>query len=72
MWNIIEKQSGQGNTIILTTHNMEEAELLADRIGIMSSGKIKCVGTALYLKNILNCGYQVSSMFFNMVIFSWF
>ena len=65
MWEIIESQRGQGKTIILTTHNMEEAEVLADRIGIMSCGKIKCVGTSMYLKNILNCGYQV----YDIVIF---
>ena len=32
-------------TIILTTHYLEEAEALADRIGIMSKGQIKALGT---------------------------
>jgi len=39
-------------TIILTTHYMEEAEALADRIAIMSNGKIKAVGTLEELENM--------------------
>lgn len=37
-------------TVILTTHYMEEAEMLSDRIGIMKSGKLLFVGTACELK----------------------
>lgn len=45
LWNIIEKLKGK-ITIILTTHYMEEAESLSDRIGIMSKGNLIDVGTA--------------------------
>ena len=49
LWKIIE--SFKGNmTIILTTHYMEEAEKLSDRIGIMANGKLKCIGTPEELK----------------------
>lgn len=44
LWNIIEKLKGK-ITIILTTHYMEEAEKLSDRIGIMSNGNLVDVGT---------------------------
>lgn len=44
LWNIIEKLKGE-ITIILTTHYMEEAENLSDRIGIMSKGNLIDVGT---------------------------
>ena len=44
LWNIIEKLKGK-ITIILTTHYMEEAENLSDRIGIMSNGNLVDVGT---------------------------
>ena len=37
-------------TIILTTHHMEEADALGDRIAIMDHGKIACHGTSLFLK----------------------
>ena len=40
MWNIITKLKKNGTTIILTTHNIEEAELLADRVGVINKGKI--------------------------------
>lgn len=45
LWAAIEKLKGK-ITIILTTHYMEEAEALSDRIGIMSNGEMKAVGTA--------------------------
>jgi len=45
LWNVIEKLKGK-ITIILTTHYMEEAESLSDRIGIMSKGRLIEVGTS--------------------------
>lgn len=44
LWNIIDKLKGK-ITIILTTHYMEEAEALSDRIGIMANGDLVDVGT---------------------------
>ena len=49
LWDIIKSKKGN-MTIILTTHYMEEAEKLSDRIGIMSNGVLKRVGTASQLK----------------------
>lgn len=48
LWSAIEKLKGK-ITIILTTHYMEEAEALSDRVGIMSKGRLKAVGTAAEL-----------------------
>ncbi|MGL6198863.1 MAG: ABC transporter ATP-binding protein [Lachnospiraceae bacterium] len=48
LWAAIEKLKGK-ITIILTTHYMEEAEALSDRIGIMSNGELKAVGTSAEL-----------------------
>lgn len=45
LWEQIEKLKGN-TTIILTTHYLEEAESLSDRIGIMNKGVLKAVGTA--------------------------
>jgi ABC-2 type transport system ATP-binding protein len=53
LWTAIEKLKG-GITIILTTHYMEEAEALSDRIGIMSKGKLKVVGTVSELMEKTN------------------
>lgn len=49
LWKIIESFKGK-MTIILTTHYMEEAEKLSDRIGIMANGKLRCIGTSEELK----------------------
>lgn len=48
LWNTIKQLKGKV-TIILTTHYMEEAEALSDRIGIMANGELKAVGTAAEL-----------------------
>ena len=45
LWKIIEGLKGK-ITIILTTHYMEEAESLSDRIGIMANGNLVCIGTS--------------------------
>ena len=49
LWRVIEALHGK-ITVILTTHYLEEAEALADRIGILSRGKLIAVGTAAELK----------------------
>ena len=48
LWNLITSLKGK-ITIILTTHYLEEAEYLSDRIGIMANGKLKALGTATEL-----------------------
>lgn len=45
LWSAIEKLKGK-ITIILTTHYLEEAQALSDRIGIMANGQLKAIGTA--------------------------
>jgi ABC-2 type transport system ATP-binding protein len=40
MWEFIKKINGQGKSVVLTTHYMEEAEYLCNRVGIMDEGKI--------------------------------
>ena len=49
LWEVIRSLKGKA-TIILTTHYMEEAEALSDRIGVMKSGRLLAVGTAEELK----------------------
>ena len=51
LWDAIHALKGQ-ITIILTTHYMEEAEALSDRIGIMKNGRLLAVGTAQELKEL--------------------
>ena len=60
VWDIIERAK-QGRAIILTTHSMEEADILGDRIAIMARGNLRCLGTSLRLKQKFGAGYQVHS-----------
>lgn len=54
LWDTIRSLKGS-TTIILTTHYMEEAETLSDRIGIMKDGRLLAVGTAEALKKSTGC-----------------
>ncbi|XP_074285014.1 ABC transporter A family member 7-like [Silene latifolia] len=49
LWNVV-KQAKQDRAIILTTHSMEEAEVLCDRIGIFVDGGLQCIGNPKQLK----------------------
>ena len=51
LWGVIRGLKGH-TAIILTTHYLEEAESLADRIGVMTSGRLRAVGTAAELKDL--------------------
>jgi len=50
MWDMIRKTKIQGRTVILTTHYIEEAENLCDRVGILSRGKLIALDTPANLK----------------------
>lgn len=56
LWEVIRNLRKDGKTIILTTHYMEEAERLADRVAIMDYGKIIAIGTPKEL--IANLGKE--------------
>ncbi|OMJ73092.1 hypothetical protein SteCoe_28294 [Stentor coeruleus] len=59
MWDML-KNNKAGRIIILTTHYMEEADVLADRIAIMSEGKLRCCGSSLFLKSRYGVGYHLT------------
>ncbi|KAG1677983.1 ATP-binding cassette sub-family A member 2 [Nymphon striatum] len=58
IWDLILKYK-KGRTILLSTHHMDEADMLSDRIAIISNGQIKCCGSSLFLKNNLGDGYHL-------------
>ncbi|XP_072998676.1 ABC transporter A family member 2-like [Typha latifolia] len=62
VWDIIEAAK-KGRAIVLTTHSMEEADILSDRIAIMAKGKLRCIGTSIRLKSRFGTGYIANVSF---------
>eukprot|EP01132_Coremiostelium_polycephalum_P010659 gene10659-13056_t len=62
IWSLLQRKK-LNRTICITTHFMEEAELLGESIGIMSHGKLRCLGTSLELKASFGLGYIASLTF---------
>lgn len=58
LWSVLQKKK-QGKVILLTTHFMDEADILADRKAIIISGHLKCCGSSLFLKNRFGIGYNL-------------
>ncbi|XP_040393589.1 phospholipid-transporting ATPase ABCA7 isoform X2 [Cygnus olor] len=59
IWELLLKYR-KGRTIILSTHYMDEAELLGDRIAIIAQGRLRCCGSPLFLKARLGTGYYLT------------
>ena len=59
LWNFL-KEFKKGKILILTTHSLDEAEYLGDRIGIMNNGKFICSGSSSYLKSKYPCGFNLN------------
>uniref|UniRef100_A0A5F8GYL7 ABC transporter domain-containing protein n=1 Tax=Monodelphis domestica TaxID=13616 RepID=A0A5F8GYL7_MONDO len=57
-WDLLQKQKSR-RTILLTTHHMDEADLLGDRIAIMAKGGLQCCGSSLFLKKKYGAGYRL-------------
>ena len=68
LWDFL-KEFKKDKIIILTTHSLDEAEYLGDRIGIMSNGHFICSGTSSYLKTKYPCGFNLN-LLLNSSIFN--
>ena len=58
VWDMIAELKLE-RTVLLTTHSMEEADALGDRIGIMSAGQLVALGNSLHLKEKFGDGYTI-------------
>ncbi|KAH9599654.1 ABC transporter-like [Trypanosoma melophagium] len=61
-WELLKRMS-EFHTILLTTHYMDEADLLGHRIGIMNEGRLQCSGSSIFLKSRLGLGYSITISF---------
>ncbi len=59
IWTMLKNYKSQ-RIVILTTHFMDEADFLGDRIGIMGEGKLICCGSSVFLKNKFGVGYNLT------------
>ena len=59
LWDLL-KENKEDRIIILTTHFMEEADILGDRIAIMANGEAQCCGSSLFLKRKFGVGYNLT------------
>ncbi|KAI3889009.1 hypothetical protein MKW92_018929, partial [Papaver armeniacum] len=61
-WDVIE-YAKKGRAIVLTTHSMEEADILGDRMAIVAKGKLRCIGTSIRLKSRFGTGLVATVSF---------
>ena len=59
LWNMLKKNR-KGRIILMTTHYMDEADILGDRIAIMANGSLTCLGSGPFLKRKFGVGYQLT------------
>ncbi|KAI6201512.1 hypothetical protein M3Y96_00850100 [Aphelenchoides besseyi] len=57
-WTLLQKEK-KTRTILLSTHFMEEADLLGDKIAILSHGELQCSGSSMFLKKKYGAGYHL-------------
>uniref|UniRef100_A0A671UPG0 P-type phospholipid transporter n=1 Tax=Sparus aurata TaxID=8175 RepID=A0A671UPG0_SPAAU len=60
IWELLLKYKQGTRTIILSTHHMDEADILGDRIAIISQGRLRCCGSSLFLKKYFGSGYYLT------------
>ncbi|GLH10706.1 Multidrug resistance protein homolog 49 [Gryllus bimaculatus] len=58
LWDLLREEKA-GRTLLLTTHFMDEADLLGDRIAIMAGGRLQCCGSPFFLKKRYGAGYRL-------------
>ncbi|CDJ67414.1 hypothetical protein, conserved [Eimeria necatrix] len=66
LWRMIEDAKNSqltGKAVVLTSHSMEECEVLSDRLGIIHRGKMICLGTSAELRSHYGHGYQIECVF---------
>ncbi|XP_026206944.1 ATP-binding cassette sub-family A member 5 isoform X2 [Anabas testudineus] len=58
VWTLLKSRRA-GRVTVLSTHYMDEADILADRKAVISQGQLKCIGSSMYLKMKCGVGYHL-------------
>jgi len=58
LWDLLASLR-HGRSMLLVTHYMDEADILGDRVGIMTAGQMQCCGSTQYLKRKFGAGYKL-------------
>ena len=58
IWDLLSSEK-KGRTLVLSTHFMDEADVLGDRIAIMADGQLQTIGSSLFLKKAFGGGYHL-------------
>jgi ABC-type multidrug transport system ATPase subunit len=59
LWTMFQ-EAKRGRAMLLTTHSMEEADALGDRVTILAKGRMRSIGTSLHLKQKYGAGYRLA------------
>uniref|UniRef100_A0A3Q3H2P5 ABC transporter domain-containing protein n=1 Tax=Labrus bergylta TaxID=56723 RepID=A0A3Q3H2P5_9LABR len=59
IWDLLLKYRA-GRTVIMSTHHMDEADLLSDRVAIISQGRLHCCGSPIFLKKCFGAGFYLT------------
>ncbi|VDP11703.1 unnamed protein product [Onchocerca flexuosa] len=60
MWNVLLKLRKNKRAMVITSHSMEECEVLCNRVAIMNRGQLQCVGPIQHLKHRFGEGYTLT------------
>lgn len=70
-WQIIRNLKAEQKTVVITTQFLDEAEALADRVAIMSKGRLFALGSSDFIRKKFGTGYNLilTSRFYFLVVF---
>lgn len=63
LWNTLQRLKRHGKIVVLASHNVQECEILCDRIGLMVSGRMRHVDTTSNIKQMFLNGFSISLRF---------
>ena len=60
LWSVVRGLLAKGNSVIMTSHHIEEANALGERVAIMDHGRLCCLGSPQHLKSKYGNGYELT------------